>query len=207
MTVFDPQDGGPLALFVARQVEAIDSWNAARQDRESALQTQRTSRRAGVIVARRLDALQRTHQAVLSRCAEFLARDPGPLAVRTDVRAVVAHRHEWLADTLSDALARRGVHVVAATGNGADALGLTIAEQPEVIVVGTALEMMTGAELLAEAALFAPRARRVALVPYTEDVAVMFDAGAHSVYTRQVPPETVAEEVAELLVEQARSGF
>lgn len=203
MSMLDASDAASLGRFVASQVEAIDAWNVARQERERVLRSRPASRESSLDAARRLDVLDRVHTAVLARTEAFLSREVSPLMLRSGARAVVAHRHEWLVGMLCDALAAAGVRAVAATANGADALGMVIAEQPDVVLAGDPLLMMPGAELLAEVALFAPYTRRVALVAYSDDVAAMLEAGADSVFTRQVPPDMVAAGVLEL-VERSR---
>lgn len=52
-----------------------------------------------------------------------------PFEVPAAPRAVVAHHHEWFVDKVSEGLRDAGVHVVGSTDNGADALGMVVAEQ------------------------------------------------------------------------------
>lgn len=190
-----------LGALVARQLQALDAWNAARHTREALLLSDdmARSREHRMDYHRRLDALRRTHEAVVARTQDFLGRDPSPLMAKPMARAVLAHCQEWFADKVSGALAVSGVQVVAVTGNAADALGLTIAEQPELILVGERLEMLRPPELIAELALFAPSAAVVVQVPDGDDIGAMLDAGARSVLTRQVPPSDVAETMTALL--------
>lgn len=187
------------AALLFRQVEALDAWNAARHQRERVLLDGVVSREVRLDVVRRLQLLNRAHGAVLERAAESLQRESLPWAIRGAPRAVIAHRHEWLAGSLSDALEERGVVVVAVTGDGAEALGLTVAEQPELLVVGQPLVGMTPAELLAEARLFAPSTVLAARVVHGGGVGEMLDAGAHHVVTQSIRPRDVAETFASLV--------
>lgn len=191
-----------LTVVVQRQLEALDAWNMVRQQRERLLLGASTSREAHLDAARRVDVLRRVHAAVVERADSFLAHQPGPLELETSPRAVVAHHHEWFIDKLTGALQDAGVRVVGATDNGADALGIAVAEQPDVLIAGDPLAMMTAPELLADVALFAPYTARAAHVPYGDAVGGMLDAGAHSVFTRQVPPAEVAAGVVQLLGER-----
>lgn len=189
------------ALLVHRQIEAIDAWTAGRLDRKRALRERATSRELRMDVQRRVEVLDRVHEAVLARTGLALGGEQ-VLPLGTGPRAVVAHRHAWFVAALSEALSAHGVRVVAACGNGAEALGLVIAEQPELLIAGDALAMMTGVELLAEAALFAPHTVRAAQVPDSDAVGEALDAGAQHVITRKVLPPAAASALAALLLER-----
>lgn len=201
MTNIDSTSASSAGLLVHRQVEAIDAWNAARLDRQRTVRAQATSREARMDAERRVDVLARVHEAVVARTELALGRQPEPMP-GPGVRAVIAHRHAWFVAALSEALTAHGVRVVVTCGNGADALGVTIAEQPELLVAGDRLTMMTGAQLLAEAALFAPYTIRAAQVADGDGVGAMLDAGAQEVLTRKVPPADVASALAALLPER-----
>lgn len=183
------------AALLFRQLEAIDAWNTARRQREHMLLTGPTSREGRLDAARRLEVLRHAHNAVLARVESFLDRQPIPLPTKVGLRAVIAHRHGWFIDKLSQELALSGVAVIAATDNGAEALGLTVAEQPDLLVTGDALLMMPAAELLGEASLFAASTLRAAQVARGDGVGRLLDAGAHSAFARQVPPREMARDL------------
>lgn len=188
-------------VVLLRQVEALDHWNIARHQRERLLTAGGRSREEQLDSVRRLQVLHRVHGAVLERTGEFLAHAGAPLGASSAPRALIAHRQEWVVSKLSESLAAQGVTVVGVTANGADALGLTVAEQPELLFCGDTLAMMTPAELMAEAALFAPHTSLAAQVAHGDLVGELLDAGAHTVVTRQVPPEDVAATLASLLAQ------
>jgi CheY-like chemotaxis protein len=189
-----------LAMLVARQVEAIDAWNLAREQRE-ALQNapQALTREARLDAARRLDVLRRVQQAMLTRTAEFLARQPEPFMWPLPRRAVVAHRQAWFINQLTAALREHAITVVAATDNGADALGFSVAEQPDLLFVEDKLAMLSGLELTAEARIFAAQTLVAAQARDNNDVARMLDAGARHAFARQVPPADIADALAEMV--------
>ncbi len=194
----DRPDG--LAMLVARQVEAIDAWNLAREQRQDLHKAaQGLTREDRLNAARRLDVLWRVQQAILARAAEFLAREPEPLAWPLPRRAVIAHRQEWFVNQLSAALSEHAIRVVAATDNGADALGFVIAEQPDLLFVEDKLAMFTGLELTAETHLFAANTIVAAQASNNDDVARMLDAEARHAFARQVPPADIADALAEIV--------
>lgn len=187
------------ASLLFRQLEALDAWNAARRQREHALLTGPASREGRVDAARRLEVLRHAHSTVLARADSFLDGQLIPLPIAVGLRAVIAHRQGWFVDKLRHELAMRGVAVIAATDNGAEALGLTVAEQPDLLVTGDTLSMMSAAELLCEASLFAASTLRAAQVAHGDGVGLVLDAGAHSAFARQVPPQEMARDLVALV--------
>lgn len=188
------------AALVTRQVEAIDAWNEARAKRER-LYTEpggHHTREMRLDFGRRLEALHRADEAMRDRTAAHLAREPEVLLHPPPVRAVVAHRQEWFTQKITEALGEQSVRVLA-TDNGAAALGMVVAEQPDLLFVEDKLPMLPGDELLAEAAIFAPATLLAAQVEHGDLVGRMLDAGARAAWTRQTPPADVAAELAALL--------
>jgi hypothetical protein len=194
----DRHGQSPVALLL-RQLQGIEAWNHVRQSRETALRSTPVSRQDRLDAARRIDMLAHAHATVLARASSDLAEQPTPLASAIARRAVVAHRHQWFADKLTQGLEAGGVDVIGASDNGAEALGLVVAEQPDLLVVGDALVMLTGVELLGEVALFAPATLRAVQVSDSNGVGLMLDAGAHGVFTQQVPPQETADHLLALL--------
>lgn len=197
-------DPTSVAALVVRQLEGVEAWNTARQQRERALLGAQSSREQRVSAMRRLDVLGQAHRAVLDWAAASLADVPSPMTASARRRAVLVHRHEWFRDKLSDALRARGLCVMALTDNGAEALGVVVAEQPDLLLVGETLGMLTGGELLAETALFAPCTVTAAQVADSDGVGTMLDAGARTVFTRRMPPAEVAAQLVALLDGPAR---
>ncbi len=112
---------------------------------------------------------------------------------------MIAHRQEWFVNQVTQALEKHSITVIAATDNGAEALGTVVAEQPDILLVEDKLAMITGAELVAEAALFAPHAVVAAQVRDNDGVGRMLNAGARNAFARQVPPTDVADTLAEMV--------
>lgn len=198
-----PRDLLSMPLLLCRQLAALDAWNKGRRRRERALMTEPMSREERLVADRRMAVLERAHAAVLARADAALDADPAPIASRPALRAVIAHRHLWLADKLSAALANQGVLVVASSGNGAETLGIVVAEQPDLLVAGDVLAMMSSAELLAEVERYAPFTARAVHVDDGAGVGSALEAGAQSVFVRQMQPEDVAMGLMLLLREQA----
>lgn len=191
-----------MSLLLGRQLAALDAWNHARQRRERSILAAPMSREERVVADRRVAVLECAHAAVLARADAAMDGLAGPIPSHAVLRAVVAHRHPWLVDKLSTALAARDVLVIAASGNGAEALGIVVFEQPDLLVVGDVLAMMTAAELLAETAQVAPYTARAAHVDDSAGVGAALEAGAQSVFVRQMPPDEVADGLMLLLREQ-----
>lgn len=192
-----------MSLLLGRQLAALDAWNDKRRLRERALVAHSTSREERLVAHRRVAVLERAHEAVLAWADAALNGDPARISRHAALRAVIAHRHPWLADKLSTALAARGVLVVACSDNGAEALGIVVAEQPELLLAGDVLAMMSCAELLAETRRYAPDTARAAHVADSGGVGAALDAGAQSVFVRQMPPDDVAAGLMLLLRQQA----
>ena len=179
---------------IVRQVLAIDGWNTARRERQRLLQAGPASRAAKEAAARQADMLRRTQQAIESHAARELARALGPLLLPT-ATAVVAHRHPWYADEVARLLKERGVTVVGCTDNGADALGVIVAEQPDIVLIGDRLAMMTGEVLLQEARVVAPCSRQV-IQTSSEQAAERLREQVASVFFGNRPASQVADTLA-----------
>lgn len=185
--------------LLCRQLEAIDSWNRARSRRQEALEEAGPSREARLDAARQLAALDRAHAALLALLDEALAVDPYPLRSGTGCRAVLVHRQEWFVGTMTAALAQLGVTVVAALGNGADAVGVLVGEQPDLLLVEESLPMLTGQQVVAEAVRFSPGTVLVAQVSSADRIGDFLEAGVRAAVTRQVPPADVAQQMHALV--------
>lgn len=181
---------------IVRQIQAIDAWNAARRLRERALAAGASSRYERMDVSRCVDALARTQAALAARSGQLLHTDVG-LAHATRPTAVVAHRHAWFVEKVALLLDDRGVTVVGCTDNGAEALGVVVAEQPDLVLAGDRLAMMTGAALLADTRLFAPWTLRAAQAEDGQQSDALRDV-AHTVFLRHQPPAVVVDALVAL---------
>ena len=176
---------------IVRQIEAIDAWNVARRKRESLLEAAGGSRVDWMADRRQADVLRRTHQAIVSSAHGQLAEEVGPLLF-PGATAVIAHRHSWFAEKLAGLIAARGVTVLACTDNGAEALGVVVAEQPDVLLAGDRLGMLPGDVLLAETELFSPATFRAVQIsePRQEQ---SWLAQADAVFLRHHPPAEIEQ--------------
>lgn len=180
------------------QLDGITAWQEAARVMELAETARRENRQAGTEARRRLEALRRTNAALLSRSHEA-ADDSRKLMGRVPARAVVVHRLDWMRDRLASGLAAQGLSVIAQEHDGADGLGVTIAEQPELLVVEDRLPSIRAAELVSSLRQFAPRTLVAAQVENPGEFELMLEAGADAVFSRRVPPASVCAQLAGFL--------
>lgn len=179
--------------LAARQLNAIERFNAFRRLAQEATAVVGRSREMRMDANRSLEVLQRQHEALVARTHEHLRLTGDVLRGTSAHRVVVAHRNAWFVGKLVDALQRSGLRVVACVENGADAIGLAIAEQPDLMLVEDALPMVPGEEVVRDVRRYAPDAAITVQVAHTDRVGPFLDAGATSVLTRSVLPLDVAE--------------
>lgn len=141
--------------------------------------------------AREVKALRRTHDTIKGRCARGMEVQLEPIRWR-GLTAVIAHRHAWFVDELASLLGDHGVTLVVCTDNGAEALGAVVAEQPDIVLAGDRLAMISGRQLLAQSRLYAPSAQ---LAGQASDAgeADALRAVADSVFLRHHAPAVVAD--------------
>ena len=189
----------PQVTLVRDQLLAIDRWNRSRRacvgDDAPAAQ----SREARLDQARRLDALQRQHDAVVAQTAEHLGESAHLLHSTAARRAVLVHRNEWFRGRVASALADRGVHVVTQLDNGADAVGCVIAEQPDLLLVEDSLSMLSGTEVLRAVRDYAPATLCAAQASSDNRIVELEQAGATLVFTRRTGPLDVALGLGQLV--------
>lgn len=187
---------------LVRQIEAIDAWNSARVARQQACAAATPSGEGRADADLHRDVLRRVDAAVQERTHRHLAQAlMAPFTSTTGVTAVIAHNHPWFAAQIGRALGERRIAVIAITDNGTEALGVVIAEQPDVLLVSETLSMLTGEDLVADAALFAPETLLAAQVASGDRVGAMLDAGASTAFVRQIPPAEVADALCTLLAD------
>lgn len=185
--------------LAAQQLRAIDRFNTARRLAERAAAAAARSREMRMDATRRLEVLRREHEAVVARSHEQL-RLTGDLLCSTAARRVVlAHRNEWFLGKVAKALEDEGLQVVARVDNGADAVGVIVCEQPDLVLVEDALAMVPGEQVVREVRELSPQTLVAAQVQHADRTAAMREAGASLVFTRQVGPLDVAVGVAHLL--------
>ena len=184
------------------QVQAIERFTAYLRETQAAADAP-TSREARMDAARLRDVLRRQHDALVAHCDRQLAATAQPALALADVRVVIAHRNEWFMGKVSQALEERGLRVAAALQNGADAVGIAVAEQPDLLLVEDALPMTTGAQVVQQVRRFSPGTLVAAQVAYADGMPPLFDAGAAAVFVRSVPPADVADRLLELLEQPA----
>ncbi len=180
-------------LEVARQqVAGIESFNRVRREQEEVQTAAGRSREMRMDSARRLEVLRCEHEALITRAQEQLQASGDVLRPSRSGTVLLAHRSTWFLDRIDAALAVRGVTVVARVDNGAQAVGLAVAEQPDLVLVEDTLAMVPGEEVVREVLRYCPSTRVVAQVAYGDRVEHLRQAGAVEVFTRRVPPAEVA---------------
>jgi CheY-like chemotaxis protein len=184
------------------QLNAIDAWNRARQTVEAASESRRLSREMRLDVNRRRAARQREHDALLARSEQMLRQSGQQLVGTVPVRAVLAHRNEWLRDRVASRLQEGGVEVVGVFADGAEASGTIVVEQPELVLVEDLLPTMPGLQVARRVRAFAPRTATGAHVRDSSGVDAFLEAGAAAVFTRRVPPDEIAEQLLHCLSAQ-----
>lgn len=175
------------------QLQGIAAWLA-----EAPPQPVRASREELLDVRRAGQGRERERHALLT------CLDRQELAVLRETwpaqpRVLVAHRQPWFCDKITAALPGLGLNLAGVVQDGADALGLLVAEQPEFVVAEDRLPSVSGRDLARRARVLAPRTAVVLQVFDDSAVAAALEAGARAVYTRQVPPADIAGELLALL--------
>lgn len=188
----------PVELLAA-QLRGLALWHAARRAGEQPTHSGRWIREDRLDARRRLDARQREHQAIIGRLDLGLHEAPEPMRSQVPSRAVVAHRHAWTRDKLSAELSHRGIEVLCAVDNGADAVGVCVVEQPDLLIVDELLAMRTGCEVAVDVRRFCSNTLIAGYVEHETAIGGLLDAGASTVYTRRTPPADAVEQFATLL--------
>ena len=185
--------------LAAQQLQAIARFNDARRMAEAAAAAVARSREMRMDISRSLEVLRREHDAVVQRAHEQLRVTGALLRGTPERRVVIAHRNEWFAGRVAHGLQDRGLLVVARVDNGADAIGIALAEQPDLIVVEDTLAMVPGDQVVRDVRGYCPATFVAAQVAYGDRVGLLLEAGASAVFTRNVPPGDVVERVVRLL--------
>ena len=196
-----PRRARPECDLLEAQLAAIDAWNAQRRLDEVGQQSGSTtlSREMRLDLARRTDVVRRQHAAIVERTEQQLRESVHLLRGSLPVRAVVAHRDAWFRDKVADALGKSGVDVVALLDNGADAVGVVVAEQPDLLLVQDKLPMVLGVDVLRQAARFSPDTVSAAQASHDSELAALLEAGSRAAFNRRATPTEVAAELCQLV--------
>lgn len=184
--------------LAARQLAALDAWHARRRVQQEAAAVGQRSREQRLDLARRMDVLREQHRAIVAR-TDVQLRASVEVLTQPRLRVLVVHRNTWFADKVRAALAGQGADVLPTLGNGAEAVGVAVAEQPDLMLVEETLPMLSGEDVVREVLAFSPRSVIAAQVGYDNAIAGMLDAGARAAYARRVPPAEVAVGMLALL--------
>jgi len=184
------------------QVAAISHWHRRRRAEQA---TAAAALRAGVTreqrldLARRMEVLRREHEALIRRTHEQLRESVALLDAVAPARAVVAHHSGWFTKALTAALHSHGVTVVADPPTGADAVGVAVAEQPDLVLVAGVLTMMSSEHVIREIRAFSRCALVAAQATTDDQISRLLDAGAHIAFTCRIAPDDLADELSRLM--------
>lgn len=180
------------------QLTGLSAWHGYLRTWQGAELLQHKVREVKLDGRRRCQARQRAHDALLAQ-VDTSAADPGLDRRRVAARAVLVLRQPWLRDRVSRGLQQSGVQVLAQLEDGADALGVVVAEQPDLVLLEQALPSLPGRELIGAVRGLAPRTLVAAQVHADRDVAGLLEVGAAAVFTRRVPPADLTGALTALL--------
>jgi hypothetical protein len=195
-----PRERRTYSELVDQQLHAISTFNAAqRLAREAATAAQR-SREMRLDSSRRLEVLRRQQEALVARTAEHLRLSGELLPGTCAPRVVLAHRNDWFLDKVAQRLQeQQRCTIVARLDNGADAVGLAVAEQPDLLLVEDALPLVPGEQVVREVLHYCPHTVVAAQVAYSDRVAHLLAAGSAEVFVRSVPPADVAARLLQMV--------
>ncbi len=183
---------------LAEQLAALERWHDRRRTTEEVVELRGLNREFRLDLQRRQMVRARQHEALLARAAVQLADSEKLLRVRLP-RAVLVHRNDWLRGKVAQGLSASGVEVVAQLSDGADAVGVAVAEQPDLLLVEDALPTMTGVEVLQAVREFCAGTLLAAHAGTDTQLAGLLDAGAAKAFPRRTPPADIVRELAELV--------
>jgi hypothetical protein len=198
MTILElspPPVATALADQTVRQLAAIDAFHQARRAAEHAGGAVTASREVRMDMARRMEVLRREHEVIVERMQHALHVSGGLLRGTKPRTAFIAHRQEWFTGKMTALLQAHDVEVLGHTGIGPDAIGWAVAEQPDLVLVEDTLAMVSGEDVVREIRRYCDRTVIGALVPYSDRVGPLLDAGASTVHVRAVPPAQVVEDL------------
>lgn len=184
-----------------RQLAALDAWHARRRVQEEAAAVGERSREQRLDLSRRMDVIREQHRAIVARTDAHLRAGAGVLR-RHGPRVLLVHRNSWLTDKVGQALGTRGAQVIAQLTNGAEAVGVALVEQPDLVLVEDMLPMLSGQEVVREVLRYSTRSLIVAHVAHDDGIAAMLRAGAVAAFPRRAAPVDLADGLLALLERQ-----
>ena len=184
-----------------RQLAAVEAWHRRRRMAEDAALAGQRSREQRLDLARRMDVVREQHRAIVARTDAQL-RTSAQLLRADRPRALVVHRNAWFTDKVVAALGAGGVELIARLENGAEAVGVAVAEQPDLLLVEDSLPMLPGEAVVREVRALSPGTLIAAQVAHDTGVGPMLAAGVRAAWVRRVPPADVAAGLLELLQSQ-----
>lgn len=197
----DVSPGRSQLELLTAQVRGIEAWhrsNRLSQDADTAIGLTREMR---LDLGHRLEARRREQAALIARVDQQLRHSGELLTAHRPVRAVIAHRNDWLCGRVVSRLEEHGVDVVGVFSDGADAAGTVVAEQPELVLLEDRLPSLAGSDLVRRVRDFSPRTVIGAQVEDSRGIGPLVDVGAHAVFTRRIPPVEMADQLLACLDE------
>jgi len=194
--------------LILDQVRAIGSWvqDPVGTGPDRAPELGVVSRELRLDLAGELAARRATHAAVLAR-AELQLRQTGDLMwADSSCRAVLAHRDVWWRERVADCLTALGVQVIAQAGDGVDAVGVLVVEQPDLVVVQDLLPLLPGLQVVRQARRYAPTSLIAAHLLDSRQAQPFLSAGADVAFSRLDRPGEIAEQLVALLYDRPRPG-
>lgn len=190
------------AELISDQLQGIARWHEARRALEQAHAAvgggQPLSRETRLDLDRQMDVVRRQHEAILRCLDDELTSSPRVPRSAAGPRAVLVHRNEWFLGKVVEGLRSGGVEVIALLENGADAVGVAVAEQPDLLFVEDKLPMISGAEVIRQVTRLAPNTLAAAQVAHEAAVTEALEIGARAAFARRVPPADVARDLCRL---------
>jgi len=183
------------------QLEGLTAFHAERARRAALEPAHLPTRELQLDGRRRREVQCREESALQAHAERQLLASAHLLAAAVRPRAVLAHRNAWLRTKVADCLVAQGVEVVAVLDDGAEASGVLVMEQPEVVLVEDRLPSLSGLEVLQRAQAFAPRTVVAAQLQDSGEVHRFLDAGARAVFTRRTTPADMVGELVQCLQE------
>jgi len=190
--------------LILDQVRAIGSWvqDPVGTGPDRAPKLAAGSREMRLDLAGELAALRATHAAVLARAELQLRQTGDPLWADSSCRAVLAHRDVWWRERVADCLSALGVQVIAKAGDGVDAVGVLVVEQPDLVVVQDLLPLLPGLQVVRQARRYAPTSLIAAHLLDSRQAQTFLTAGADVAFSRRDRPSEVAEQLVALLCDR-----
>ena len=201
-----PGEGPPgrsqLDLLTA-QIRAVDAWARSNRLTRDAAEVISASRERRLDLSYRMEARRREQAALIARVDQQMRASGQPIAARGPLRALLAHRNEWLSGRVAARLEQHGVVVVGMFSDGADAAGTIVAEQPELVLLQERLPSLAGSDLVRRVRDFSPLSVIGAHVEDSRSITPLTHVGAHAVFTRRIPPGDMADQLL-LCLREAR---